>query len=1372
MNQRQVVRLVPSVESSTVGLQSQNWLDALEWVTQDTIEASLERSGRRAPELESIEFLDALDVRAQADAKGQGEPLAELQLFANRVAAFEFRLHEREYVSIEHNYRASHVSDTAATSRDNVSLLQRLAVRIGDVVPQKGMPTTDELLHILLAHLVNRDARNEKSLETEIIVDGKPGIQQLAVHPLHATRCSEVFTWQERLEKQCLDAFNHDSALRLNYVYPYVDAKVVDGQHLIIALATPLDENFVDAKVELDDRVFSVVLAIYDVRNHPDRGVVHSCLPLLTKSFARALFCVRADRSSDVVAASFGELATIAKRWYTWASDGLAGVMDDDSHAGRFDGIAFCEAFVRRMLCRLDGVSDTEVYPWNRAFIFREGGASAEFNPDKPIELLVLEAAIKSENPADRGEWLTRRERRVRDTEDFQCRKADKVIKDESRFVFYLHGHESGLVLSRKANLKAAEVADAFNSNRASSLRAGDANYPIRLPEDNDDRLSEVIYNLFGSLIRNAHDGTEFTDDFFQRRLKVNQRADEHGLYFDYDHGLNLEREVPLLFALQEAYKDYLTDQFAAEDAQQRLQRRGRAPTEIGKKKERRNAKVVCISFSADLHDENSRRQREDKRREKKNDVVPVLGSECAFTMILVSDDEPEKTRPQIQRESDDLKTVFQMIMHQVWMDRLNEHQYLKSRSTSISESLSQFVHRAKGLISGQHDDAVRARQELDNLGRSFRSFIEQGRVAEAKNFSGAQDVLLALMTDTAQKNATSDPAVALQERARTLVGPATLAQLHLSLTPVTSGPLDVWWSDAIIRDAFDNLLKNACEAAVLGKRRRPDQAAEVSVRIEIVPLHIDGEKARGYLQIVVHNTGGPVPPQKLKELNAPEPKAIGKNHDKEASTGVGLFLARFQLRESVRRGQERGDIVILNVGDDRVETRLVLPAELQLFATDVEAADVDMAPESSALRDYVLYVEDDQSNYQPTLDALRNAMHGLDVVHAKGRNRALGLVRQKLPALIVSDFHITATEADGESGVPIHGVNFLSEAMKHCSTHNPAAAPPIWVITAEDQKDVLGHFIEPSYDVQQHLPSNLDAIVSPRVLCVLQCAKKPFDSPGFVDLVQHFLKRRSPDRAPTPVQDAPKHLLRLPWTHTPAGLSTLERAVAGQHEDRELLVAVDATATTQAALAQVLASWHGHRGLVEPEYRGGIYPLTRHMWHNRLVLVLELGPELHARVTPMGGYWALTNNVWLTRRPLDDREVDQQWRIMRHESTGPISAVRHDVKNKFNAFGLNDLLDRFTSASQLAEKVLRLPEDKQRELHEGLAQDAGGSLAGVLGEAGEVASSRRLAVGQIVSMQATLGEAMDHLDPSGRAMIDGHRTSLDCLMRMIGGHL
>jgi hypothetical protein len=258
----------------------------------------------------------------------------------------------------------------------------------------------------------------------------------------------------------------------------------------------------------------------------------------------------------------------------------------------------------------------------------------------------------------------------------------------------------------------------------------------------------------------------------------------------------------------------------------------------------------------------------------------------------------------------------------------------------------------------------------------------------------------------------------------------------------------------------------------------------------------------------------------------------------------------------------------------------------------------------------------------------------------------------------------------------------------------------------------VLGHFIEPSYDVQQHLPSNLDAIVSPRVLCVLQCAKKPFDSPGFVDLVQHFLKRRAPDRAPTPVQDAPKHLLRLPWTNTPEGLNTLERAVAGQHEDRELLVALDATATTQVALAQVLASWHGHRGLVEPEYRGGIYPLTRHMWHSRLVLVLELGPELHARVTPMGGYWALTNNVWLTRRPLDDREVDLQWRIMRHESTGPISAVRHDIKNKFNAFGLNDLLDRFTSASQLAEKVLRLPADKERELPEGLAQDAGGRLA------------------------------------------------------------
>lgn len=181
-------------------------------------------------------------------------------------------------------------------------------------------------------------------------------------------------------------------------------------------------------------------------------------------------------------------------------------------------------------------------------------------------------------------------------------------------------------------------------------------------------------------------------------------------------------------------------------------------------------------------------------------------------------------------------------------------------------------------------------------------------------------------------------------------------------------------WSDAVVKDAFKVAFKNAVEAAWDNKK----EEGLVTIQLQASPRDLEKDQVQWFLDVVIENTGEPIPESKLKELNAPDPAPISKSN-KSGSTGIGVFVSRYQLKEVIRMG---ADLVLSNAGENWVQSRIRLPAEL--VVTEHEEPRREPAlPE----KEYLLYVEDYADIYKDAINVMKERMreYGLELVHKKG---------------------------------------------------------------------------------------------------------------------------------------------------------------------------------------------------------------------------------------------------------------------------------------------------------------------------------------------------------------------------------------------------
>ncbi len=1350
---RRRVRLVGGVKAPGGNDRTDSWPYAMERVIQRAISriSDPREAWRQFPE--STIFVRSLSEIAE-EWNEQGLPeLPQLHLFSHPVSLHSFQLYNRLYISADHAMQNGSGETDASIRKKARGAVTRLMSDLSTIsVDLEDAPTSRELLTTLLDHV--HELWNDSGENSPGNNASNAGAREFTIHKVHSARRSALRNWDERINQQYRIEFNHRDVEQGFYTYPHVDVLAPNGRDLILIIVSPLDKNFIDSKVSRNNRAPKVTLAIYDAADVLYPGAIAETAPLLKQSFGRILFTSALQETDLALNESYEERASIMRQWVKVASDGLHGVLTQEQSKAPFDAFTFCEAIVKKVLCqKVPGAEKSEIYPFNRAFIFREAGSSSEISDD-PIEMRVLEASILSNNPADRGRYLTARERKVRGTEDYECDPADKMIMDENMFRFFiLPGDDKHLILSRQPELN-KEVRETIIWDKWQSRRAEDAEtagYKIALPElekIEKNELSAAVYNLFGRLNNRAlqekpipdpldreksYTVTNFNEIFERLRLEVLDRYDERGLYFHYDYGINMKVELPFLNQLQRAYFTYMDDHFQDQDIQylkDRYRQDNMRADQINeilqshhmlKKQEaqkdfeadadgngsdlarrlEQQSKVVFISFSWELHDRNMQMLLEQEEGEsgESGKQQALIGREYIYTIVLVADQDLEKNRARLQAEREDLKLFFQMMMRQIWMDKLNEHEYLHKRSRSISGSLNQFLHRVKHLVKDEKN-----KKEVDDFLENLKVLMEPRRpTINRVKMNNPEDVFTMLHGKRSGRRVDKKRFLGmLTENARQWIDEKSSGSGMCKIDVIEGAipPLDVMWSSAVVKDAFVVTFKNAVEAACqMGSK------GEVTIQVQAAPANPGNASDQWFLDIVIENTGKPIPSELLKRLNAPEPTVVGKSSEKSTSTGIGVFLTRYQLREVIRLG---ADLIISNVGGGRIQSRIRLPSNP--VETDAEkAADQETTvPE----RDYVLYVEDDMSIYSGAITAMRSllANYGLDLAHTRGALAAVNMAGRKTPRAVLTDLFILREEHGLEPASKKYGKQFLMKFIELAASR--PSPPPIWIFTQEDETTVCELLDNAQLKGYRFLLNGKTASmnhVAPKTISVFSGEKRPdrIDRKLFTRLLEMCAAPGADDLGPlaSGIQDLKEdaNVLSIPIekVNFNGEIARLWDARIKKRPDSTLVV--EAACGTLDDLAGKLSLWFKHPGLPDSDpvfSDDSLYRLPDHIMHQRLVLGARIDKEIFKTLPASLLYWTLMRNIWISPSKLSPGKLSVTWSHIRHEDKGPVSVLRHDLLNepKWNESNLFGVLKGAVNITRQLDQMIRVRHEPEMQ--------------------------------------------------------------------------
>jgi len=1317
-----------------------SWGEAMELVIQQTLVLLADVDDPSSKELESALFAKSLFWATSQWRENHGRLPLELEAFNQPVGMYVFCLKDRRYTCLEQV-----PPEGLDTGEEQIGIrLRKIMVGLAKQVSSfnvdlEDRPTTRELEsqlfdHVLEAHKPDvrlDDAKRNIALdwtETDISLP-------------HEARVAAIRNWQSRLHKYYMEKHSHRNEETSWYAYPYVDVAVLDGEHLVLLLASPLDPQFIDEKVEERWRAPELTLAVFKQQGSLSIAALKSAQPLLKQAFARTLFSNMLNQNNQTLAESSEERAAILRHWVTIASGGLPGLIGREQAKAPFDGFTFCEAVVREVLCaRVPGVNQAEVFPFNRAFIFRETGVESDLST-KPMAVRVLESSVLSNAPADRGRFLTSRELRIRGTEDFECDLSQKRVEEEDCFDFFIHpGNDNTLILSRQPKLENKRRDAALQRRRRSRNpdQADQLGYRIPIPELDDVELLELdptVYNLLGRLNkanslergvrhpkdrRGGHAGwrvTTYKEDFERLRLSVTEKADSKGLTFISDHGLFLETDAPTLDRVQRAYFAYLDDRFREQDErflrdrgsqdnmkdeqinelldrdrEIRLQQEQRIEESSKKETDRSHlSKVVCVSFSWALHDKNTQLWLDRSRAARRSgnsigdETKALLGEEYSYTLVLVADSDPEKSQARLQSEREDLKLFFQLLMGSIWSDRFSEYVYLDKRSRSIGASLQQFLHQVKGKLPSQAD-----KQEIDQLLENLNKLISSERPpVEWRAIDNSASLIDSLLE-------TADESTGNEARMQRLL--TRLVQISEStwepefrMLESRLPALESLWSGAVVSDAFHVAFKNAVEAAIGG----PREGAFVSLQLQASPRNDSGDSEDWFLDVVIENTGGPISPSRLKALNSPDPIAVDRG-TKPGSTGVGIFLARFQLGEVIGQG---ADLLLANVGEDVVQCRLRLPAKRLQSQTGKTSADQVTAPE----REYMLYVEDAPEVFTsayPFLSRIANKLDR-DVEHCRGAARGVELVELKIPTVLLSDLHIQNSEDPEEQARAKYGHGFLMAFMSSCAERGQH--PPIWLFTGEDPRSVhrqlVPKLVNSGWRWVEAEGASVAELAASGIITVM-----PNKRPHELDLAwleklfraaraQPSKEELDRDGAGTTLSDAPAA------TFLEVELDNLVQLANKGGIGPDSVVIIPAKATTRVQLVELLVRWFGLPPL--PDLDPGLSaqptrdPVFDSVIHTRLVFVITVAAKVWTSLPPRLIYWALCRNILVTRKPPPREDLAASWTVFHREEKGPLSRLRHDLKTSWAHADLHPLLNHAIPLLNSAESKLLLSRDE-----------------------------------------------------------------------------
>lgn len=1264
------------------------WESALNRAMQRTLDAFLVDEDSRPDPLESTFLLGSLHQIAKAAAtSSEDDPPGPWTSFQNLRLLVDFQLVRRRFSSLTYASLplvgqsvggVSRVEDVVNIASDeqvirdlmsklvqadralDMRALKGEVVERLDFVGEPGSPAASEdrsdLFRELVIPLIGHLDQAHLRRTSETVEGWRPVVQGTVaevavVDQLHT---APILRWIELLENE------YSSSKRLR-AYPFTGIRKIDDCHVVVVV-TPLLAEFVDEKVAKEDRIANITLAVFRSGTSGcfRSGEIEGCSAMLRLAAGHTVSAVSSHRHQLALSRSAGESTQISRYWL---GEGLVSFIAaaESSAKGLLaqeDALDFWQRFIEELLCaKVAGVEGTETFPFDRAFLFNSTGSRDQ--GEEILKVRVLEAGLMSTHPKKRG-YKTSLEREQEGIPDYQILFTDKQIRETKDFsivsdadgVYLVTDDGSGrrTLLVDLQTLRSSRVDEEemqvrpINHKVAALLR-------VNVPVEGSDRENEVQEII----------------------ASVQESFDEIGISYQYQHGVDLQANLPAVHWLNRAYLESRISLAAIGSAGGHGKGGALAAGAV-------QAKVVHIAFDPAMI----------RRAEYSN----LLGEDHC-TILLVADKDQEKGVTELNAERADLRQLVEMVVRQRLQGRRREEDVLEQRVSLVREALSSFVHNLNTYSQQQNSSASQAAIDARALQEGIEPILsmrsELRKKMEQVTLSDTRSVIdLLLPRDATRTDEPEEPGKRLEEVVNRRLAHIGLSRsspddrasrLRIGLLETIIPPLELSIPSGIVRESFLVMLNNAVEAAVAD-----ENPADPEVKVQVLARPRDVALAEGrasshqasapwVLEIVVENTSAPVPGWLIGKLNQPRPERVNPNSNKRISTGIGVATHRRLLQLCLGQG---ADIGFVRSGPHHILARMTLPARLPQDRSDAvlePANPVEAAPGNG--QPFVLFVEDDREMGKASFEALQEwlAPRGWHVEWCRGKQRAAALARNRTPKLVLMDMSIAQDESD-DMDDRRHGLDLLTALLELLGREG---SPPLWLVSNDSPLDLrtavsgLADTVTRSgYRVSE---GDHGAITEPGTLALLSNCK-PIERHGFVkEAVEAVASRLSPSPVPArePAGDASP--LSVPWVETVLDTRRFDEDVSKwtarrYDEGRPVVLVARARTNTRAEMLDAVRSWMLLPGAPDPDSLSSPEENRRFcdpLWHKNAVLGLSTQAAVFGSLPAALLFGFLRRNIWIGARAQEpSKEIAERWQRLQKAPNGVFATIRHDVKSLF----------------------------------------------------------------------------------------------------------
>ena len=1163
------------------------------------------------------------------------------------VSALQFRLQDRQFVLDINTYKSDVLKDflnvDVQSRNDNEHSLFQLMMRnfslkyFRDVGEKKYATLLDKLNDSVEKEFTG--IYDEKDFQ-ERYAKENDSRQILELDGYFKTELKE---WQIKHERKSLvDANSFDT-------YPYIDGILYDNNKYFIAIAlTPKDENYIDEKTEEINKVFECSIFIYENDNEQiKQSYLNEFKNGLNFYLGRLVNNCSLYKLQEAMNGAIGEAAGISRHWY---SKGLDGLFNKETRAeleNNEDSIEFYTKFIKELLCKIEGVENTEIYPFDRVFIFPETGLERDYDGMKHIR--VLEAKIKSREPFDRGSYLMGWEQDVEDID------GNKVLDEDNDLIF-----SDKKVNYMDWNLQSSSV---FEETIA--------------PVDRDHiRGNLLLSNLLlenNFLSRTIKDKTTADNKkLVNMRRKIRDEFNEYGLFYEYEFGLSLKDQYPVLLKLQNEYFEHMSDEkhgpeiaydhedynqnfVSAEDAK-RFYSSSDLQCEKNEDKNkvryyRGNSKQVLISKMRKNIEEEYKAKTitvcfdpERITKPELSEAVQYLGRKDSITMVFVADKDFVKTTSELEAEVEDFKVLIQMVIRQVIYDTENEAKRAEVKK-QVHGLIPHTIHEIKSLIK---DKTV-----LDRVDTLISQLNAQLSTEEYNNFNEFKSdnvynqVLYKLLennksTFTENINLNS----IIQE---------WLPKNHLISTELYDGflpKMKILWEDLAIPKAFKVLLKNATEYCHM----RSQVTQNGKLTLSLVTENIDGTD---FLVINIINTTPSLTKSRFDDLNNETKDELGKDKNKVGSTGIGVVQARRQIKSISSSNNIIYTMLSSNIISAKMYLKIEIIPENNLFLEEIISSQetdptVEVHTQTSSQCD-VLYFEDSQKYYEENIALL--STYNISIQH----NVRKDATYMKNAKVLLTDMSILDQNDIASKEEGLDGILMFKE-------HNQNDAPICVLSNAlakEIKEDILTHLDDMIEEKNIVIIKDFNEVIEIGKIYILNNVKT-LDSSH--NIIFDFLKSIES------VEQEQQVLINK----TPANyeLATF-RDKQEYHEDFHQMLTnmkysisddyfyAATSSNTQEALPNILSKWQEYK---VPRVGKGErkFTISNVTYHKNILLILDDITLEDKRERWWLFYLGITHNIIFNFINAQHSDLIPRWSefAIKRESSGYLGKLRHDIKN------------------------------------------------------------------------------------------------------------